>query len=47
MKIGTIGAGNIGGTLRGAWYHVPALPDDLFAGAVDTIVVDTGNYYPQ
>lgn len=22
MKIGTIGAGNIGGTLRGAWYHV-------------------------
>ncbi|HXT46640.1 MAG TPA: hypothetical protein VN748_21420 [Pseudonocardiaceae bacterium] len=47
MKIGTIGAGNIGGTLRGAWYHVPALPDDLFAGAADTIVVDTGNYYPQ
>lgn len=27
--------------------RLPALPDDLFAGAADTIVVDTGNYYPQ
>ena len=27
---------------------VPDLPDDLFAGAGDdTVVVDTGNYYPQ
>jgi predicted dinucleotide-binding enzyme len=28
--------------------NVPALPKDLFAGAADgTVVVDTGNYYPQ
>ena len=95
MRIGLIGAGNIGGTLarrlaslghevsvansRGpetlrelaaeagatavtvteaAWdaalvvvtipeKNVPDLPDDLFAGTSDTVVVDTGNYYPQ
>jgi len=28
--------------------NVPSLPKDLFAGAADgTVVVDTGNYYPQ
>jgi 8-hydroxy-5-deazaflavin:NADPH oxidoreductase len=27
--------------------NVPALPDDLFAGTGDVVVVDTGNYYPQ
>jgi predicted dinucleotide-binding enzyme len=28
--------------------NVPSLPKDLFAGATDrTVVVDTGNYYPQ
>jgi predicted dinucleotide-binding enzyme len=27
--------------------NIPALPKDLFAGADDTVVVDTGNYYPQ
>jgi predicted dinucleotide-binding enzyme len=28
--------------------HVPDLPDDLFAGAGDAlVVVDTGNYYPR
>ncbi len=94
MKIGIIGAGNIGGTLTrrlAALGHevsvansrgpetlrelaaetgatavsvteaardkdvvvtipeknVPDLPDDLFAGAGDVVVVDTGNYYPQ
>jgi predicted dinucleotide-binding enzyme len=95
MKIGIIGAGNIGGTLtrrltelghtvsvansRGPETlrdlaaetgvtavsvtdaahdkdlvvvtipekNVPDLPDDLFAGAGDVVVVDTGNYYPQ
>ncbi len=27
---------------------VPELPDDLFAGVPDaTVVIDTGNYYPQ
>jgi predicted dinucleotide-binding enzyme len=95
MKIGIIGAGNIGGTLTrrlAALGHevsvansrgpetlrelatetgatavsvtdaahdkdvvvvtIPEknildLPDDLFAGAGDVVVVDTGNYYPQ
>jgi predicted dinucleotide-binding enzyme len=95
MKIGIIGAGNIGGTLTrrlAALGHavsvansrgpetlrglasetgaravsvtdaardkdvvvvtipernVPDLPDDLFAGTGDVVVVDTGNYYPQ
>ena len=94
MKIGIIGAGNIGGTLTrrlAALGHevsvansrgpetlrelatetgatavsvtdaardkdvvvtipeknIPDLPDDLFAGAGDAVVVDTGNYYPQ
>jgi 8-hydroxy-5-deazaflavin:NADPH oxidoreductase len=95
MKIGIIGAGNIGGTLTrrlAALGHqvsvansrgpetlrelaaqtgasavsvtdaahdkdlvvvtipeknVPDLPGDLFAGAGDVIIVDTGNYYPQ
>lgn len=96
MKIGIIGAGNIGGTLarrfralghdvvvansrgpetltdlaketgakpvtvkeatrgRGVVIvtiperNVPSLPKDLFAAAADdTVVVDTGNYYPQ
>ena len=95
MKIGIIGAGNIGGTLtrrlaslghdvsvansRGPQTlhdlatqagatavtvteaardvdlvvvtipekNVPDLPDDLFAGSDETVVVDTGNYYPQ
>lgn len=96
MKVGVIGAGNIGGTLAGrlcALGHevsvansrgpdtlrelagetgaqpvsareaardkdvvvvtipekaIPELPDDLFAGArADTVVVDTGNYYPR
>ncbi|HXT43506.1 MAG TPA: NADPH-dependent F420 reductase [Pseudonocardiaceae bacterium] len=95
MKIGIIGAGNIGGTLTrrlAALGHevfvansrgpetlrelaaetgatavsvteaardkdvvvvtipeknVSDLPDDLFAGAGDVVVVDTGNYYPQ
>jgi 8-hydroxy-5-deazaflavin:NADPH oxidoreductase len=95
MKIGIIGAGNIGGTLTyrltalgyavsvansrgpetlrdltaktGATAvsvteatdgkdlvvvtipekNVPDLPDDLFTGAADAVVVDTGNYYPQ
>ena len=95
MKIGIIGAGNIGGTLTrrlAALGHevsvansrgpetlrelatetgatavsvtdaardkdvvvvtipeknIPDLPDDLFAGAGDIVVVDTGNYYPQ
>lgn len=29
-------------------HSVPELPDDLFADVVDeTVVVDTGNYYPQ
>jgi predicted dinucleotide-binding enzyme len=27
--------------------NVPDLPDDLFAGTSDMVVVDTGNYYPQ
>ena len=27
--------------------HIPDLPRDLFAGAGDAVVVDTGNYYPQ
>lgn len=27
--------------------RVPDLPDGLFAGADDTVVVDTGNYYPR
>jgi predicted dinucleotide-binding enzyme len=27
--------------------RVPDLPDGLFADAADTVVVDTGNYYPQ
>jgi predicted dinucleotide-binding enzyme len=27
--------------------NVPDLPDDLFAGTGDVVVVDTGNYYPQ
>jgi predicted dinucleotide-binding enzyme len=27
--------------------NVPALPKNLFAGANRTVVVDTGNYYPQ
>jgi predicted dinucleotide-binding enzyme len=95
MKIGIIGAGNIGGTLTrrlaalgqevsvansrgpetlrelaaetGATAvsvteaacdkdvvvvtipekNIPDLPDDLFLGAGDAVVVDTGNYYPQ
>lgn len=95
MRIGIIGAGNIGGTLTrrlAALGHevsvansrgpdtlhelaeqagaspvsvteaacdkdlvivtipeknVPDLPKDSFAGAGDTVVVDTGNYYPQ
>jgi predicted dinucleotide-binding enzyme len=95
MKIGVIGAGNIGGTLtrrlralghdvavansrgpetlaglaketgakpvsvaeaaRGRDVvivtipekNVPRLPKDLFAAADRTVVVDTGNYYPQ
>jgi 8-hydroxy-5-deazaflavin:NADPH oxidoreductase len=94
MKIGIIGAGNIGGTLTrrlAALGHevcvansrgpetlrelaaetgatavpvteaargmdvvvtipeknIPDLPDDLFAGAGDAVVVDTGNYYPS
>lgn len=95
MKIGIIGAGNIGGTLTrrlAALGHevfvansrgpetlrelaaetgatavsvteaardkdvvvvtipeknIPDLPDDLFAGAGDAVVVDTDNYYPQ
>jgi 8-hydroxy-5-deazaflavin:NADPH oxidoreductase len=96
MKIGIIGAGNIGGTLarrfRALGYevsvansrgpetlaslaketgakavpvtevargkdvvivtipekNVPALPKDLFAGTGDgTVIIDTGNYYPQ
>ena len=95
MKIGIIGAGNIGGTLTrrltalghavsvansrgpdtlrdlaaqtGATAvsgidaardkdlvvltipekNVPDLPDDLFAGTGDVVIVDTGNYYPQ
>lgn len=95
MKIGIVGAGNIGGTLTqrlAALGHqvsvansrgpetlrelaaqtgasavsvteaargkdvvvvaipesnVPDLPKDLFAGAGDVIIVDTGNYYPQ
>jgi 8-hydroxy-5-deazaflavin:NADPH oxidoreductase len=95
MKIGIIGAGNIGGTLArrlAALGHtvsvansrgletlrdlaaetgatavsvtdaardqdlvivtipeknVPELPDDLFAGTGDVVIVDTGNYYPQ
>jgi predicted dinucleotide-binding enzyme len=95
MKIGIIGAGNIGGTLTrclAALGHavsvansrgpetlrdlaaetgatavsvteaardkdlvvvtipeknVPNLPDDLFAGTDDVVIVDTGNYYPQ
>src|SRR3978361_2338757 len=95
MKIGIIGAGNIGGTLtrrlttlghevsvansRGPetladlagetgasavpvseaaqgkdlvvvtipQVKVPDLPDGLFADAAATVVVDTGNYYPQ
>ena len=95
MKIGIIGAGNIGGTLTrrlAALGHqvsvansrgpetlrdlaaqtgasavsvteaardkdlvvvtipernVPDLPKDLFAGASEVVVVDTGNYYPQ
>ena len=95
MKIGIIGAGNIGGTLTrrlAALGHavsvansrgpetlcdlaaetgatpvsvtdaardkdivvitipeknVPDLPEDLFAGTGDVVVVDTGNYYPQ
>jgi 8-hydroxy-5-deazaflavin:NADPH oxidoreductase len=95
MKIGIIGAGNIGGTLTrrltelghtvsvansrgpetlgdlagetGATAvsvteaardkdlvvvtipekNIPDLPDDLFAGTGDVVVVDTGNYYPQ
>jgi hypothetical protein len=95
MKIGIIGAGNIGGTLTrrlAALGHavsvansrgpetlrhlaaeagaaavsvieaardkdlvvvtipeksVPDLPDDLFAGAGEVVIVDTGNYYPR
>lgn len=95
MKIGIIGAGNIGGTLtrrlaslghdvsvansRGPQTlqelatqagatavtvteavrdadvvvvtipekNVSDLPDDLFAGTSETVVIDTGNYYPQ
>ena len=95
MKIGIIGAGNIGGTLTrrlAALGHevsvansrgpetlrnlaaetgatavsvteaardkdlvvvtipernVADLPDDLFAGGGDVVIVDTGNYYPQ
>jgi 8-hydroxy-5-deazaflavin:NADPH oxidoreductase len=96
MKIGIIGAGNIGGTLARRFRalghdvvvansrgpetlaalaketgakpvtvndaargkdvvivtipekNVPSLPKDLFAAAADgTVVVDTGNYYPQ
>jgi 8-hydroxy-5-deazaflavin:NADPH oxidoreductase len=27
--------------------NIPNLPRDLFAGAPDIVVVDTGNYYPQ
>jgi len=27
--------------------NIPDLPDDLFAGTDETVVVDTGNYYPQ
>lgn len=27
--------------------NIPDLPGDLFAGAGDVVVVDTGNYYPQ
>ena len=27
--------------------HITGLPKDLFAGAEQTVVVDTGNYYPQ
>jgi len=27
--------------------NIPDLPDDLFAGTNETVVVDTGNYYPQ
>jgi len=27
--------------------NIPDLPDDLFTGAGDAVVVDTGNYYPQ
>ena len=27
--------------------NVPSLPKDLFRGADRTVVVDTGNYYPQ
>jgi predicted dinucleotide-binding enzyme len=95
MKIGIIGAGNIGGTLTRRFAalghavsvansrspetlrdlaavtgataasvteaahdkdlvvvtipekNVPDLPDDLFAGTGDVVIVDTGNYYPQ
>lgn len=96
MKIGIVGAGNIGGTLtrrltalghdvyvansrnpetlaglaketgaKAVWAkeatragdvvivtipeaHIPDLPNDLFAGVPDNVVVvDTGNYYPQ
>jgi len=27
--------------------RIPDLPHDLFAGLADTVVIDTGNYYPQ
>ncbi|MGH3999979.1 MAG: NADPH-dependent F420 reductase, partial [Pseudonocardiaceae bacterium] len=27
--------------------NVPDLPEDLFAGTGDVVIVDTGNYYPQ
>jgi predicted dinucleotide-binding enzyme len=46
MRIGIIGAGNIGGTLA---KRLTALGHEgLFADArADLVVVDTGNYYPQ
>lgn len=40
MKIGIIGAGNIGSTLA---RRLAALPKDLFAGADGVVIVDTGN----
>jgi hypothetical protein len=27
--------------------NIPDSPDDLFAGTNETVVVDTGNYYPE
>ncbi|MGB8962268.1 MAG: NAD(P)-binding domain-containing protein, partial [Pseudonocardiaceae bacterium] len=27
--------------------NIPDLPDDLFGGTADVVIVDTGNYYPQ